>query len=223
VHVQVRGRGVGAGEVVAAQRLGIFGGAFNPPHIGHLILAQEAHAQLDLDRVVLVPTARPPHRQIEDDPGAETRAEMCELAAQGDERLAVSRLELQREGPSYTADTLAELKRESPDAELFLLLGGDQAAALGAWHEPQAVLDRATVAVAERDEFRREDICDRLAAFGGRDVLTFFAMPGVDVSSTMVRRRARDGDPIRYLVPDAVASYIERHGLYKAASAVGAG
>jgi nicotinate-nucleotide adenylyltransferase len=187
-----------------------------------LILAQEAHAQLELDRVVLVPTARPPHRRIDDDPGAEARAEMCELAAGDDDRLTVSRIELERKGPSYTADTLAELAAAEPDAELFLLLGGDQAAALGSWHEPQAVLDAATVAVAERDEFRREDICDRLAAFGGRDALTFFAMPRIDVSSTMVRRRARDGQPIRYLVPDPVAAYIERNGLYKAASAVGA-
>jgi nicotinate-nucleotide adenylyltransferase len=85
------------------------------------------------------------------------------------------------------------------------------------------VFDRAAVAVAERDEYRREDICDRLAAFGGRDVLTFFAMPRIDISSTMVRRRAREGEPIRYLVPDPVASYIERNGLYRAASAVGAG
>ncbi len=187
-----------------------------------MILAQEAHAQLELDRVVIVPTARPPHRRIDDDPGAEARAEMCELAARDDERLTVSRIELEREGPSYTADTLALLAAAEPDAELFLLLGGDQAAARGSWHQPQAVLDRATVAVAERDEFRREDICDRLAAFGGRDALTFFAMPRIDVSSTMVRRRARDGQPIRYLVPDEVASYIERNGLYKAASAVGA-
>ena len=167
-----------------------------------------------------MPTARPPHRQIEDDPGAEARAEMCELAAGADERLAVSRLELEREGPSYTADTLAELEAREPGAELFLLLGGDQAAALGAWHEPEAVLERATVAVAERDEFRREEICDRLAAFGGADAVEFFAMPRIDVSSTMVRRRARDGEPIRYLVPDPVEAYIAEHGLYRAAAGV---
>ena len=220
MHLQVRGRGVGAGEVVAGLRLGIFGGAFNPPHIGHFVLAQEAHAQLDLDLVVLVPTARAPHRQIEDDPGADVRARMCELAAEGDDRLTVSRLELEREGPSYTSDTLAELHAQEPEAELFLLLGGDQAAALGDWHEPEAVLARATVAVAERDEFRREEICDRLSALGGSDAVEFFAMPRVDVSSTMVRRRARDGEPIRYLVPGAVESYIAEHGLYKAAAGV---
>jgi nicotinate-nucleotide adenylyltransferase len=223
VHLQVRGRGVGAGEVVAARRLGIFGGAFNPPHIGHLILAQEAHAQLDLDGVVLVPTARPPHRQIEDDPGAEARAEMCDLVAEGDERLSVSRLELDRDGPSFTADTLAELAGQEPGAELFLLLGGDQAAALGSWHEPQAVLDLAVVAVAERDEYKREDISYRLSELGGSNAVTFFAMPRIDISSTMVRRRARDHEPIRYLVPDAVEAYIAEHGLYRTPSAVGAG
>ena len=170
--------------------------------------------------MVLVPTARPPHRQIEDDPGADVRARMCELAADGDDRLTVSRLELEREGPSYTSDTLAELQAQEPGAELFLLLGGDQAAALGDWHEPEAVLARATVAVAERDEFRREEICDRLSAFGGSDAVEFFAMPRVDVSSTMVRRRARDGEPIRYLVPAAVESHIAEHGLYKAPAGV---
>ena len=144
-HLQVRGRGLRAGPRVGARlRVGILGGAFNPPHLGHLVCAQEALVQLELDRVVLVPVGQAPHRELEDDPGAEARLEMVELAIAGDERFAVSRMELDREGPSYTADTLAAAaRRESPDDELFLILGGDQAAALPSWHEPEQVLELA--------------------------------------------------------------------------------
>ncbi|MFL5865944.1 MAG: nicotinate-nicotinamide nucleotide adenylyltransferase, partial [Thermoleophilaceae bacterium] len=108
-------------------RVGILGGAFNPPHIGHLICAQEATTQLELDTVEFVPTARPPHREIEQDPGPEVRLEMCELAVADDDRFNASRIELDREGPSYTSDTLRSLHDAHPDDELFLVLGADQA------------------------------------------------------------------------------------------------
>ena len=124
-------------------RVGILGGAFNPPHLGHLVCAQEAQVQLELDRVVLVPVGQAPHRTIADDPGAEARLEMAELAVEGDPSLSVSRIELDRPGPSYTADTLAALRERAPDDELTLILGGDQAAALPSWHEPERVLELA--------------------------------------------------------------------------------
>jgi nicotinate-nucleotide adenylyltransferase len=111
-------------------RVGILGGAFNPPHLGHLVCAQEALVQLELDRVMFVPVGVAPHRTIDDDPGPEGRLEMVELAISDDERFTTSRIEMDREGPSYTADTLEQLSAQSPDDELFLILGGDQAAAL---------------------------------------------------------------------------------------------
>ena len=112
--------------------------------------------QLALDRLVLVPVGQAPHREPEDDPGAEVRLEMVELAVAGDDRFSISRTEIDRQGPSYTADTLAAMRAESPDAELFLILGGDQAAALPSWHEPERVLEHATVAVVARTGWTRE-------------------------------------------------------------------
>jgi nicotinate-nucleotide adenylyltransferase len=201
-------------------RLGILGGAFNPPHIGHLICAQEAMVRLELERVLFVPVGQAPHRTIEQDPGAEARAEMCELAAEGDERFEVSRVELEREGPSYTVDTLRELAEHSPDDELFLVLGGDQASALASWREPEEVLRLATVAVAERGGWHREGIAVKIASVKGSAGVRFFEMPRIEVSSTMVRSRVSKGLPIRYLVPEAVADHIVRTGLYAPAESV---
>jgi nicotinate-nucleotide adenylyltransferase len=193
--------------------IGLFGGAFNPPHVGHLACAQEAHAQLDLDVVVWVPVGRAPHREIPQDPGPEARLQMCDYATAADERFALSRVEIDRDGPSYTADTLRELRERSSDDQLVLILGGDQAAALPSWHEPEEVMRLATVAVAERGETDRARVEQ---AIGGQAELRFFDMPRIDVSSTMVRERAASGLPIRYLVPDKVANFIGAQSLYGA-------
>jgi nicotinate-nucleotide adenylyltransferase len=199
-------------------RVGIYGGVFNPPHHGHLVAAQEAHSQLGLDVVVWVPTGVAPHRAIEADPGAEARLEMVELAIAGDERFRVSRLELDREGPSYTVDTLRALHEQGPDDELFLILGGDQASALPGWREPEEVLQLATVVVFARATHTRNAIAVQLARLPGAERLRFLDMPRIDVSSTMVRRRAAAGSPIRYLVPDKVANFIGAQSLYGAST-----
>jgi nicotinate-nucleotide adenylyltransferase len=196
-------------------RLGILGGAFNPPHIGHLVCAQEAVLQLELERLLFVPTGRAPHREIEQDPGAEARLGMCELAVDDDERFEVSRVEIDRDGPSYTVETLRALGSED---ELFLVLGGDQAAALPKWHEPEEVLRLATVAAVQRTGFHREAIAVNIASLKGAAGVRFFDMARIDVSSSLVRHRVADGKPIRYLVPDKVAAYIEEHGLYAASA-----
>jgi nicotinate-nucleotide adenylyltransferase len=197
-------------------RIGILGGTFNPPHLAHLICAQEAYDQLGLERVVLMPVSVPPHKEAADDPGAEHRLEMCRLAVAKDDRLAVSRLELDRPGPSYTADTLRAIHESAPGDDLTFIVGGDMAHSLPTWREPEAVLELATVAVAERSGTRRADIEQRLADLGGADRIRFFAMPRIDISSSDVRRRVRDRRPIRYLVPDEVVHYIGAEGLYRA-------
>jgi nicotinate-nucleotide adenylyltransferase len=197
-------------------RLGILGGAFNPPHIGHLVCAQEALVQLELDRVVFVPVGQAPHRGIEDDPGAEARLELVELAIAGDDRFTSSRIELDREGPSYTSDTLREMRSDAPEDGLFLILGGDQAASLPAWHEPEEVLSLATVAVVERVSWTRNAIGIKIARLKGSERVRYLDMPLIQVSSSAIRRRVAAGRPIRYLVSDAVASYIEAKGLYGA-------
>jgi nicotinate-nucleotide adenylyltransferase len=203
-----------AGHPVA--RIGILGGTFNPPHVGHLVCAQEALVQLGLERVVLMPVAVPPHKEAPEDPGAEHRLEMCRLAVAKDDRFAVSRLELDRAGPSYTVDTLRAIHATAPADELTFIVGGDMAYSLPTWREPEAVLSLAELAVAERGEVRRGDIAERLAPLGAADRLSFFDMPRIDISSSDIRRRVREGRPIRYVVPEDVVRYIGSHGLYRA-------
>ena len=179
-----------------------------------MVCAQEALVQLELDRVLFVPVGVPPHRELDYDPGAEARFEMVELAVADDERFDASRIELEREGPSYTSDTLEALRKESPKDELFVILGGDQAAALAGWHEPELVLERATVAVFERQSWGRNAIVIKIGRLPGAERVRYLDMPLIQVSSSAIRRRVRDGMPLRYLVPDKVATYIETNGLY---------
>jgi len=206
---------------VTPARLGILGGMFNPPHLGHLVCAQEAHAQLGLDAVLFMPVAVPPHKEATEDPGARHRFELCRLAVRDDERFAVSSLEIERGGPSYTVDTLTALRERHPEDELIFIAGGDMAASLPTWREPERVLELADFAVAERRGAVREDVIERWRALGAaapREPL-FLDMPRVDVSSSEVRRRVREGRPVRYLVPDAVMAYIDAEGLYRSAVA----
>jgi nicotinate-nucleotide adenylyltransferase len=171
---------------------------------------------------VFVPYGQPSHRTLENDPGAEVRLTMCEYAISADARFGVSRIEIDREGPVYTVDTLRELNRRAPDYELVLLIGGDQAAALGSWRDPEEILSLATLGVAERDEWRREEISERLGALCDPERIEFFDMPRMEVSSTMIRARAREGRPIRYLVPDKVANFIGAQSLYGSSTPVAA-
>jgi len=183
---------------------------FNPPHIGHLVCAQEARWQLELDEVLLMPVGRAPHRRVEHDPGPEERFELCRLAADGVEWLTASRAEVDRPGPSYTADTLEEVR----DADLFFLLGADQALRLAEWHDPERVLRAATLAIVEREGVAIEEAEAAVSAVGEARVEAF-SMPRIDVSSTDVRRRVAERQPYRFLVPEAVADRIERVGLYR--------
>lgn len=196
-------------------RIGILGGTFNPPHLGHLVCAQEAYLQLGLARVMLIPARIPPHKPVDEEPGVEHRLEMCRLAVAGDEkRFEVSDVEARREGPSYTVDTLKELHSWTPDNELFLIVGGDVAVGFPSWREPEQVLSLATLAVAERPGTGRGAVERALEQLRGGEHARFFDMPEIGISSTMLRDRARAGGPTRYLVPDAVRSYIDRHELY---------
>ena len=195
-------------------RIGLLGGTFNPPHIGHLVCATQALAALELDRVLFVPVYEPPHKGIEADPGVEHRVELCRAAVAGDERLSLSLIDVEVAGPSYTVDTLSRLHDRCPGDQLTFIVGGDMALSLPTWREPAAILSLAALGVAEREGVRRTDIAERLADLGTENV-RFFDMPRIDVSSSLIRRLVAAGRPIRYLVPDAVADYIEREGLYR--------
>jgi nicotinate-nucleotide adenylyltransferase len=195
-------------------RLGLLGGTFNPPHIAHLVCASQALAALQLDRVLLVPVNEPPHKGNEGDPGVEHRIELCRLAVAGDERLDVSLVDAEVPGRSFTVDTLSRLHDRCPGDQLTFIVGGDMALSLPTWREPAAILELAELGVAEREGVRRADIAERLSGLGTENV-RFFDMPRLDVSSSQIRRLVAAGRPIRYLVPDAVADYIEREGLYR--------
>lgn len=197
-------------------RIGILGGTFNPPHVGHLACAEAALSQLGLDRLLLMPVALPPHKEAVEDPGPQHRVAMCRLAAAGDERLGLSELEIDRGGPSYTVDTLRALHDASPQDELTFVAGGDMAASLPGWREPEEVLRLARFAVAEREGAGRAEVERAGAGLAGRDRVVFFDMPRIDVSSSAIREGVAAGRPVRDLVPDAVARYIEEHGLYGA-------
>jgi nicotinate-nucleotide adenylyltransferase len=199
--------------------VGILGGTFNPPHIGHLVCAQEARSQLRLDRVVLMPVHTPPHKAALDDPGPEARLALCQAAIAGDDELEISALEIERGGSSYTVDTLRALNGSREGDDLTFIVGGDMASSLPSWREPEAVLELARVAVAEREEHRRHEIAERLGALRGADErIVFFTMPRLDISSSDIRRRIAEGRPIRWLVPAEVCDEIERRGLYGAAT-----
>ena len=197
-------------------RIGILGGTFNPPHLGHLVCAQEAYLQLELDRVTLMPARIPPHKPVDEEPGPEHRLELCRLAVQSDEaRFEVSDLEVRRAGTSYTVDTLDELQSRAPDSDLFLIVGSDIAAGLPRWRDPERVLSIATLSIAKRPGTARHDVDAALGALEGGERARFFRMPEIGISSTMLRERVRAEQPIKYFTPDAVADYIDRHDLYR--------
>jgi nicotinate-nucleotide adenylyltransferase len=192
---------------VKRRRLGVFGGTFDPPHHGHLIAASDAYAALRLDRLLLVPAADPPHKKGAVHASAEQRLRMLRAAVAGDPRFEVVELELRRAGPSYTVDTLRELRGLEPDAELVFLLGIDQFRALESWREPETVASLARLGVLSRD--------GESPVTGGRFPAEHVPITRVDISATEIRRRAAAGESIRYLVPEAVRAIVEEEGLYR--------
>jgi len=195
--------------------IGVLGSVFNPPHLGHLALAQEALWQLGLDEVVLVPTGQAPHKRIADDPGREVRMEMTRLAAADDSRFSVSALEVEREGPSYTYETLEALAEERGETELVFVMGADAAVGLESWRNPERVVELASLAVARRAGVSEADVAEAMRSLGCEGRATMLEMPQFGVSSSAVRERAKQGRPLRYLVPDAVARSIEERGIYR--------
>lgn len=195
--------------------VGVLGSAFNPPHLGHLALAQEALWQLGLDEVILVPTGDAPHKRIVDDPGREVRMEMTKLATAEDDRFSVSSLEVDREGPSYTYETLEELAEERADRELVFVMGADAAVGLGSWRKPERVVELARLAVARRAAVSDAEVEAAMRRLGCEGGMAMLEMPQFGVSSSAVRERAGQGRPLRYLVPDAVAELIEEKGIYR--------
>jgi len=196
-------------------RIGVFGGAFDPPHLAHVALAREALAQLGLSRLHILPTGRPAHRSRPVTAG-EHRLAMARLAFAELPEVVVDAREFARAGPSYTVDTLDELQREYPEAQLVLIIGGDQAAAFAQWHRYQDILHKAIISVAGRENSAKAGGLFELQHLpGGRwEPLQW---PLMSVSATDIRWRVASGLDIHHLVPAGVARYIEQHHLYKSA------
>jgi nicotinate-nucleotide adenylyltransferase len=214
------------------ERIGILGGTFNPPHVGHVALAHHARSELGLERVLLMPACRAPNKPaVGDDPGPAHRLAMCRLAVAHEFGLEASALEIERGGTSYTVDTVQAIHDTRPDAELTLIVGADTARTLPSWREPARLLGMVTrLAVAQRDELDFGDVREALAwglapapaAWSELDSpspMTLLRMPRVAVSSSVVRELIAAGTPVGELVGEPVAGYIAEHGLYRATGA----
>jgi nicotinate-nucleotide adenylyltransferase len=191
-------------------KVGIFGGTFNPPHMGHLIVAERVRADLELSRIVFVPSFISPHKQDREIASGEERLMMLRLAIGGDRRYEVSDQELRRGGVSYTVETLLEMARNLPGDELFFLLGMDNLVEFDTWKEPGRIAELATLVVMARPGFARPE---RPPVEGLK--LIYCDVPEIAISSTDIRQRVREGDSIRFLVADAVEQYIRGRGLYR--------
>lgn len=200
-------------------RLGIFGGSFDPVHLGHLLLAEACREEARLDEVWFMPAATPPHKCQVTLASGKQRIEMLELALAGHAALRVSRLEIDRGGVSYTVDTLRAIRDERPIDELFLLMGGDTLADLPKWREPAAILELATPLCVQRHGSpppHYEAIASLVTTKRLEQIRQLHVeMPIVELSATEIRDRVRTGRSIRYRTPRAVEKYIETHALYR--------
>ncbi len=197
-------------------RIGILGGTFDPPHIGHLVIAQEAMTHLKLDQVLFAPTCYPPHKPIEEVTPIQDRLEMVRLAISSEPRFALSRVDVDRPGPTYTVDTIRLLRREYGEAaELYFIMGLDSLANILTWRSPEKLIRLCRLAVFNRPGFsvNLDELEKSLP--GIRERTVFIPAPALEVSASDLQRRIKAGEPIRHLVPEAVAAYIKAHNLYR--------
>ncbi len=196
-------------------RIGVLGGTFDPPHYGHLLLAELACEQLSLDHVLWAPAADPPHKQGRVTTPVEDRLEMLRLALAGNERFELSLVDVERPGPQYTVDTLALLAERYVDAAFHFLLGGDSLQELPTWHEPNRLIRQARLAVMLRPG-EKSDLGKLEAVLPGlRDRLDFVTSPLVAISSVEIRERVMQGATIRYMLPEDVREYALKQALYR--------
>lgn len=196
-------------------RIGILGGTFDPIHLGHLILAEQAWELLELEKVLFIPAADPPHKAGKPILESEHRYEMVRLAVQGNDHFECSRGEMDRPGPSYTVDTLEQLHADLPgDTQLYLIVGADEAQNLMKWRNPYAIKEFATIVVANRPGLTARHVIDSLPSDFSAGIIAL-EIPGVDISSTSIREQVTVGRTVKYLVPDAVENYIRNNGLYR--------
>ena len=190
-------------------RVGLFGGSFNPPHLAHLIVAETVHEQFGLDTIWWMPAYQPPHKTDAALAAAAHRLAMTQLAIADNPTFAVSDLEIQREGTSYTVDTVRTLQAAQPNYRFFLLIGGDSWQDFSTWHQPEEIRDRVPLIVYRRPGITMLDVEPPFA-----ERVHVADAPLLEISGTNIRQRLRAGRSIRYLVPDPVRVYIDQHNLY---------
>lgn len=188
------------------KRIGILGGTFNPPHIGHLIIANEVRHAFELDEVRLIPTASPPHKDAFSAVTAEERLQMVMLATEGIEGVSASAFEVDRGGISYTYDTISALVKSEPDAKFYFIIGGDMIDMLHTWHRIEELVELVTFIGVGRPGTKGET----------RFPITMVAIPEIDLSSTLIRKRFAENGPVAFLLPPVVESFIRKEGLYGA-------
>ncbi|MGD2120287.1 MAG: nicotinate-nucleotide adenylyltransferase [Gemmatimonadota bacterium] len=198
-----------------AFRLGLLGGTFDPPHLGHLVVAQEAFERLSLDQLIFLVAGIPPHKVGVVTSPPEIRMEMTRAAAAGNPGFQVSGVELNRQGPSYTVDTLRQYRKAHPEADLFFILGADQLAEFHEWQDPPGIAELATLVAVGRDGVEPSEVSPTSVLPGFEFDFVSLPVPRIDISSSDIRARCREDRPIRYLVPDNVRKIIETHGLYR--------
>lgn len=200
-----------AADVSSAMKIGLFGGTFDPPHLAHLAVAESARSFVKLDKVIWMPASEPPHRERRPFASSPQRLEMTRLAIDGNDQFVLSDIELQRDGKSYTVDTLRQVKGLYPQDDLYLIVGGDSLRSFHTWREPAAILELARLIAFARDRNQYTDVHPEVL----KHTTVLPETPLLAVSSSKVRKTIAAGRSIRYLVPDAVAEYIRTNHLYR--------
>nr|WP_308741931.1 nicotinate-nucleotide adenylyltransferase [uncultured Anaerocolumna sp.] len=198
-------------------KVGIMGGTFNPIHMAHLILAESAYEQLQLDKILIMPSKKPPHKLHEPIVSDHHRKEMVKLAIEGNPHFELSLMELEREGITYTADTLRQLAKDFPENEYYFILGWDSLQQIEKWRDPDVILRLSHIVAAGRYRSPKDKIEQQAhhleEMYHGK--IHLLEIPNMDLSSEMLREHIKEGKSIRYYVPSQVAQYIQEHGLYK--------
>lgn len=202
------------------KKIGIMGGTFNPIHFGHLFLAENAYEQLGLDQVWFIPSKNPPHKRKPEDITEQQRIDMIQLAIQENPHFELSTLELEREGMTYTADTMKILREQNPGIAYYFIIGADSLFLMDQWYQPQVIFDNCTIAAANRDNADQAALEKQVQLlkkqFNANIIL--IDMPTVQVSSCNIRERVAARKSIRYYLPGSVREYIESKHLYRTAS-----
>lgn len=197
------------------EKLGVFGGTFDPPHLGHLCLAEYAADALDLERVIFVPTGDPPHKRGAVREPIQHRLPMLERAIAGNERFTISRIDIDRPGPHYTVDTMRLFVEQMPDVDWYFIMGTDSLLSLNTWYRPDELIKLCKLAVIARPKADASPAMHEEAIPGISQRVIMIESPLIAISSTGITERLLEGRSVRYLVPDSVLSYIKQYGLYK--------